>query len=179
MTQIANVYAQALYSIAEEENGEQTVLRELAVLEQSFAQEPQFLRLLCAPNVPKEERCAVLDRCFAGKLTPYLLNFLKLLTERGYIRHFSECCAVYRSKYNAEHGILEVRATTALPLDTQRQQKLSDKLAKLTGKTIDLKCRVDAQCLGGIRLDYDGKSVDDTVAHRLEKMRTLLGSTAV
>ena len=51
MSQIGNVYGQALYGLAKEENLSDEILRQLAVLEQSFAQEPQFLRLLSAPNV--------------------------------------------------------------------------------------------------------------------------------
>ena len=33
---------------------------------------------------------------------------------------------------------------------------------------------VDAACLGGVRLDYDGKRVDDTVRHRLDTVRRML-----
>ena len=39
--------------------------------------------------------------------------------------------------------------------------------------------RVDASCLGGVRLDYDGKRVDDTVSHRLDAVRTLLKNTVL
>ena len=41
----------------------------------------------------------------------------------------------------------------------------------------ELTNRIDPSCLGGIRLDFDGKSVEDTLAHRLENLRHLLNNT--
>ena len=48
---------------------------------------------------------------------------------------------------------------------------------KLTGKKIELMNAVDPKCIGGVRLDYDGKRVDDTVQHRLDAVRSLLKNT--
>ena len=66
-----------------------------------------------------------------------------------------------------------------MALHPKQAAKLTEKLAKVTGKTIDLVNKVDPACLGGLRLDYDGKCVDDTVAHRLESVRSLLKNTVL
>jgi F-type H+-transporting ATPase subunit delta len=179
MSQVGTVYAQALYSLAKEEHCSEAVLQELAVLNESFASEPQFVQLLSAPNLSKQERCDILDRSFRGKVQPYLLNFLKILTEKGYMRRFSDCCKAFRQLYNEDHGILEVFAYTAIPLNGDQKERLSQKLQAVTGKTIDLCNRIDPGCLGGVRLDYDGKRVDDTVAHRLGSISALLKNTVL
>lgn len=179
MTNVAAVYAQALYSLAKEEECSEAVLKELAVLHESFWQEPEFVRLLSAHNLTKEERCQILDSSFRDKVNPYVLNFMKILTEKGYMRHFSDCCREYRAAYNRDHGILEVCAVTAVPLTEDQSNRLTQRLAKVTGKTIDLQNRVDPACLGGIRLDYDGKRVDDTVSHRLASIGAMLKNTVL
>ena len=179
MTSIGNVYGEALYSLAREEGISQQILGEIAALEQSFAQEPAFLRLLDAPNLTKEERCQVLDDSFRGKLHSYVLNFLKLLAEKGYARHFENCCAAFRSCYNEDNGILPVTAVTAIPLSESQQTALLQKLAAVTGKTIQLHNRVDETVLGGIRLDYNGIRLDDTLAHRLGDIRNKLKDTVL
>ena len=58
-------------------------------------------------------------------------------------------------------------------------RKLSEKLGRITGKQIELHNRIDPSCLGGVRLDYDGQRLDDTVAHRLENIRNLLKNTVL
>lgn len=179
MSQVGTVYGQALYSLTKEDSCSESVLQELSALNESFEKEPKFLRLLSAPNLSKEERCGILDESFRGKVHPYVLNFLKILTEKGYMQRFSDCCKEYRQAYNEDHGILEVFAYTAIPLTGDQKERLSQKLQTVTGKSIDLCNRVDPGCLGGVRLDYDGKRVDDTVAHRLGSISALLKNTVL
>ena len=179
MTQVGSVYGEALYSLAREEGMEASLLEELKVLDQSFSQEPGFLKLLSAPNLSKEERCKIIDDCFRGKVHEYVLSFLKILTEKGYIRRFSECVAAFRQQYNDDHGILCVTAVTAVPLTVAQEEKLCAKLSGITGKTIDLANRVDPSCMGGVRLDYDGKRLDDTISHRLDAIGGLLKNTVL
>ena len=179
MTDIVNVYGQALYDLAKDENLTEEILGQLTVLNESFAAEPAFVQLLCAPSIPKQERCQVLDDSLRGQVHPYVLNFLKILTEKGYMRHFSGCCRLFKQQYNEDHGILPVVAVTKPPLSDELRRKLADKLSEVTGKTVSLECRVDPECLGGVRLELDGMQVDGTVRHRLDEMRKLLKNTVL
>ncbi len=179
MTQVGSVYGEALYELACSEGLEKTILDELKALDESFRQEPGFVMLLSSHSISKQERCQVLDDSFRGKINQYLLNFLKILTEKGYMHHFTHCCEAYTRHYNESHNILSVRAVTAVPLTAAQTDALTQKLTRMTGKTILLENRVDATCLGGVRLDYDGQRLDDTISHRMESIRELLKNTVL
>lgn len=179
MTQAGSVYGEALYSLCLEEYLTRDVLQQISVLRQSFRETPDFIRLLSSPNLSKEERCKIVDDSFRGKVHPYVLNFLKILTEKGYMRHFDDCCEAYRALYNRDNGILPVTAVTAAPLTEVRTHRLCEKLAYVTGKTIELTNRVDPATIGGVCLDFDGRRLDDTVSHRLETVRQMLSNTVL
>ena len=179
MTQAGRVYGEALYDLAKAEDLSSAILKEITVLAEAFTQEPDFLRLLAAPSLSKDDRCQILDASFGGKVHVYVLNFLKILTEKGYVRHFDDCCKAYRDLYNQDNGILPVRAVSAVALSKEQTEKLTAKLSSVTGKTVLLENRVDPEVLGGIRLDYDGKCLDDTVSHRLDAVRNLLKNTVL
>lgn len=174
MTGAVTGYAEALYSLAYEESATGEVLRQLEALDVSFAAEPDFLRLLSTPNLSKAERCKILDESFRRMVHPYVLNTLKLMTEKGCIGHFGACVGQYRSIYNEANGIVEVIVTTAAELTEEQKEKLQKKLEAETGKTVQLRCRIEPACVGGIRLDYDGKRIDGTVKNRLDAMKELL-----
>lgn len=176
MSEIGASYAQALYSLAEEDNIAGELLQQLEVLDASFTREPDFLRLLTTPNLSKAERCRLLDDSFRGKVHPYVLNCLKLLTEKGYARQFGDCARQYRGIYNEKHGIVSVVATTAVEMTAKQKEKLQAKLETVTGKTVQLQCKVEPACMGGVRLDYDGKRIDGTVKNRLDALRSRLES---
>lgn len=179
MTGIGESYAQALYALANEENITAVVLEQLKSLETAFRQEPDFLRLLSNPGISKDERCAIIEKSFRQVIHPYVLNTLKLLTEKGHIRQFAPCVKAYREQYNRENGIVSVLAVTAVAMGDEQRDKLQRKLEMVTGKTVELLTRVDETCIGGIRLDYDGKRVDATVKSRLDSMRDLLNNTVL
>jgi len=179
MTEVGNVYGESLYELAKEENLTKLIGEQLAVLQLSFCQEPDFIRLLASPNLTKAERCQILDDSFRGKVHAYVLNFLKILTEKGYMRYFSDCCDAYTEHFDQDNGILRVNAVSAVALSAEQKDKLTQKLSRITGKEIALRTRIDPAVLGGIRLDYDGQRLDDTVSHRLDAIRNVLNKTVL
>ena len=116
----------------------------------------------------------VLAECFAAEP-----DYLKLLTEKGYIQHISGCCKAYIKEYNADKGILEVKAISAIELSADQKAKLAEKLTAMAGKTVELICKVDPAVLGGIRLQYAGQQVDGTVQNRLQEMEKTLKNTVI
>ena len=134
-------------------------------------------KLLALPSVPRAQRCQALDEALRGRIQPYLLNFLKILTERGQIRALRDCRKEYRARYNEAHGILEATAVAAVPLSEAQKTALTEKLNKLTGKTVQLAVKVDPVCLGGVRLEMGGAEFDGTVQARLDALRRSLAAT--
>ena len=179
MTEVGLNYGQALYTLARDEGLSREILEQLQVLQQSFSQEPDFLRLLAAPDFSKQERCQILEDCLRDNVHPYVLNFLKILTEEGAVKAFGSCVKAYVAQYNQDNWILPVLAVTAVALTAEQQMRLQEKLQQVTGKTVQLQNRVDPGCLGGVRLDFDGKRVDGTVQNRLETLRRQLNNTVL
>lgn len=179
MTQIGSVYGEALYELALSEKLTDEIKKQMEVLNTSFSAEPDFQRLLCSPNLSKQERCKILDDSFRGKIHIYLLNFLKILTEKGYIKQFSDCCEMFTQLYNRDHNIISVTAVTAIALSKAQSDAITQKLSRITGKTILLRNQVNPACLGGVRLDYDGQRLDGTVKNRLDNIRDLLNNTVL
>lgn len=179
MTEVGNVYGESLYTLAREENLSEQIGRELTALRDGFRQEPEFIRLLSSPSLAKAERCQILDDSFRGKVHPYVLNFLKILTEKGYMRHFGDCCKAYTAHFDQDNGIVRVTAVTAVALTDSQSARLTEKLSRSTGKQVILHNRVEPGVLGGVRLDYDGQRLDDTVSHHLDAVRELLSKTVL
>ena len=83
MNDTAVNFANALYELARDENLLEEVREQLLQVDALYRENPAFVRLLCAPNLPNAERLAALDEAFSGRVHPYVLSFLKLLCERG------------------------------------------------------------------------------------------------
>ena len=179
MTEIARMYGGSLYDLAAEEGLDERILGELEGVTALLNGDAEYLHLLSTPSIPKKERCGLLDEALRDKVHLYVLNFLKILCEKGTLRELPGCARAYRVRYNEAHGILEATATTAVAMTEQQAKSLHEKLEKLTGKTIDLKTKVDAKVLGGIRLDIEGTELDGTVQNRLATLRKDIASVTL
>ena len=178
MSQIASTYGLSLYCLAVDENAAAEILEQMNAVTSILQAQPQFTQLLSAQNLTREERIAMVDTCFRGHVNPYFLNFLKILTEKGYIRHYDDCFREYRDAYYADNNVLPVSVVSAIELRPAQIGRLQDKLEELTGETVLLSYAVDEGCIGGIRLDYDGKRIDGTVSTRLKSVAELLKNVA-
>ena len=179
MTRIAKNYADALYELARDEALDEQIYGQLRGIRELLEAEPEYVRLLSAPNLPKPERLAALDEAFSGRVHTYLLSFLKLLCEQGHIRELPNCLRRCRSRYNEDHGILDLLAISAVPLSEEMRAKLIRRVADLTGKHVELRSKVDPGVLGGLRLEYEGKSLDGTVRQRLDGLKKALSDTVL
>ena len=179
MTETAKMYGGSLYDLAAEEGLESRILEELDAAAALLRDDPEYLHLLSIPSIPKKERCGLLDQALRGQVHPYVLNFLKILCEKGTLRELPGCARAYRVRYNQAHGILEAMAVSAVPMTEQQTARLHEKLEAVTGRQIDLKTKVDPAVLGGIRLDLEGTELDGTVKNRLASLRRSIATITV
>lgn len=174
MTEFQRTYGGALYELCREDGIEKEMLDEYAVVSDIISANPDFIKLMGVASVPLEERLKSLDGCFRGRIHPYLLNFMKLLCEKGKFAEFAGCRSAFRARYNADNGIAEAEVVSAEKLGEEETSLIKDKLEKLSGKKIILTLREDPTLLGGVRVTMEGKQYDGSVRHRLEEIERSL-----
>lgn len=179
MTSTGSLYGKSLYDLAVCENLSEPIMEEMEMVRSLFAENPDYIRLLLEPSIPRKERLGLLDQAFGDAVHPYLLSFLKILTERGILREFSACEKCYRELYNEAHGITEATVTSVVELDPERKERLRKRLEESSGKKVILNVRTDPGVLGGMRVEMEGKLYDGTVKGRLSDLRKKLDETVL
>ena len=171
MTKAGDLYGQSLYDLAVEENLTDDILGEMEFVKGILSDNPDYVTLLSEPSIPKKERLGLVDESFGGALSPYHLNFIKILIEKGLLREYSACYKRFRKSYNEDHGIADALVTTAVALSESQLEQLKEKLEKISGKTVLLNQKVDPDILGGVRVDLEGQLFDGSVKGRLSELR--------
>lgn len=179
MTETAKKYGGSLYELASEENQMDLVLEQLGTVLSLMKENPLYEKLLSEPSISKDDRVRLLDEAFGADMWPYLLNFLKLMCEKGYMGEVKGCAKEYRRLYNEAHGIVEATVTSAVALTDAQKKALHDKLEKMKGKRVDMTCYVNPALIGGIRLDMDGKRYDGTAKERIDALNSIIKDTVV
>lgn len=174
MSNISRAYADALYEICIEENSLEEIMQQSAQLAEIMAANPEFVKLLNAPTVTKEEKTDLVDKVFFGKINKSLLNFIKVMVERKDTQEINASFADFEKLYNKHNNIEKATATTAVPMSDEQKAKLVAKLNALTGKNVVLTNIVDPACIGGVILQFADVQYNDSVAGKLEILRNQL-----
>ena len=69
---------------------------------------------------------------------------------------------------------MEALATSAAPLSEDETANLKGKVAKMTGRTVDLRVEVDETLIGGLTVRVGDTLYDASVRGRLERLRERL-----
>jgi F-type H+-transporting ATPase subunit delta len=83
---------------------------------------------------------------------------------------------LFKQMYYDKKNILEVTATTTVPMTAALRQKLTDKLEKVSGKSVILHEKLDKSILGGIVLRYGNTQIDSSVKTKLDKIKAQIDS---
>lgn len=179
MTQTARLYGGSLYDLAVEEKLADTILEQMQEIRDIFRENPDYVKLLSEPSLPKEERIKLIEEAFGGQAERYLVNFIKLLCERGLLGEYAGGCEAFTRRYNADHGIAEAVVTSAVALSEIQMTALREKLEKISGKKVSLVQKTDPSVLAGLRVELEGKQLDGTVQGRLSGISKKLSEIIV
>ncbi len=176
MNDAAKEYGGALFELAHEEGIDKDILSEVRVIRELFKENPDYVKLLSSPNVPKDERLACIDGLLSERVHPYFLNFLKIITERNHIRSVFGCFDEFERLYYESHGIICARAESAVPLTESQKERITERLAAQFGAEIELSCTVDPSLIAGVRLIVNNKLFEGSVKAKLSAIGDSLDS---
>jgi F-type H+-transporting ATPase subunit delta len=170
--QIGAVYAKALLGAAEKAGQTDAVVEELDSLVADVLDKlPSFQAALASPRIGHEEKVALLDRAFAGRMLPVLLNFLKVLSRHGRLDCLRAIAEAAQKLLNELRGRVEVWVTTAAPLSKPLRDQIVTRLSALLGQDVVLKTKLDPEMLGGLVVRIGDTVFDGSVSARLIQMR--------
>ena len=173
---IASVYAQALLDAALS-GGPAAVadaVEELdAVVAELLDRFPKFDAVLASALVSPEEKSAVIERTLAGRVTPLVVHFLKVVAHHGRL----DCLRAIRRQVHAlwdrRRNRIRVEFTTAAPVSPEMARQVVESIrAKLGGEPV-LEQKTDPELIGGAVLKIGDVVYDGSIANQLRNLRQM------
>lgn len=171
---VAVRYAQALLDVAIDNDVVDGLTESFDGIIASVRGHRDLLVFMQSPQVRTQEKKQVIESVFAGKVEPAMLHFLELLLDKGRMMHLGDIHEEYTTLVEKYRGMQRVRVVTAVPLAQDLEQKLAEKLARLTGKKIILDKKVDPSVIGGVCVTLGDQIIDGTIATGLGRLGHVL-----
>ena len=169
----ATRYAQAVFSLGKERGTldvRQSDLTDLATL----TGDSRVSSYLSNPSITADTKLATLEASLPSTVQPELRNLAKLLVVRNRTNLIPQIREIFEDQVRAERGITVAQVTTSEPLTADEEALVREKLAAMTGNTIEITATVDPDIIGGIVVRIGDQVIDGSVRNKLERMRTRL-----
>jgi len=170
MEEIAEVYARALFEVAQERDQLDEIHDELAQFAAALNDNRDAAIFFFSPYFSSDEKKDGLHRMVSGA-DPAFMNFLEALIERHRMPAIFRIASRFEKMWDDEKQLLPVQVTSAVKLDEATVKSIGDRIGEQTGNTIELTTSVDPDILGGIVLRVGNFILDASIRNRLEQLR--------
>ncbi|HEX4680756.1 MAG TPA: ATP synthase F1 subunit delta [Gaiellaceae bacterium] len=164
------MYAKAVFEAAQDQGKLEEVHEQLQQLRAAFAEAPDLAGLLENPEIESTVKADVLTRVALGS-DELVVNFLRLIAEKGRAAELADIVDELDSLVAAEQRILDVELTTATELSDDEFEQILGRIETASGRKVQAERKVDADLIGGIVLQAGSMRLDASVRGRLERLR--------
>lgn len=172
---LAGRYATALFELAQEERGVETVERDFTALKALVAANPDLLRLVRAPVFSREEQekgmDAILRRMEAAPLT---VRFVLLLAKKGRLFILLDVIRAFEALAAKARGEVSAQVISARPLSDAEVSELKAILKSRLGRDARLDAKVDPSLLGGLVVKVGSRMINSSLRTKLDGLRVAM-----
>jgi F-type H+-transporting ATPase subunit delta len=170
---IARPYAQAIFSLAQEQNdlkGWSEMLQFVAAV----AADPQMVAVIDSPSYDNSQIADLFIEVCGDKLNDAGKNMIRALAENDRLTLLPEVAELYEVERATVEGTIVAEVTSATALNETQEKEIAEALSKRLGREVSLECKVDEALLGGAIIRAGDVVIDGSVVGKLEKLATAL-----
>ena len=171
----ARRYAKALMDLARRDGTIAQIGAQLQQHQELLREHTNLQRLLENPSVDIQVKTGILTSIFERtQPAPLLRNFLLLLMHKDRLPQLDAIYTHYARMASDELHRVVAQVTTAVEMDAQQRQVVTQRIAAATQKDVQLEARVDPAIIGGLVVRVNNVILDGSVRGQLARMRKAL-----
>ena len=176
-SEIAEPYAQALMSVAQQNNLTEQFGENIRSLLSLLQDSEQLENFLANPFVNPEDKKAVLRRVLGEETNSYLRNFILLLVDRRRILLLEPICQQYLALLRQLNQTVLAEVTSAVELSESQQQAVREKVIAMTNaRQVEIENKLDSDLIGGVIIKVGSQVIDASIRGQLRRLSLRLTS---
>ncbi|BAU63949.1 ATP synthase F1, delta subunit [Stanieria sp. NIES-3757] len=176
-SEIAEPYAQALMSVAQQNNLTEQFGDNFRQLISLMEESEEFSAFVANPIIKAEDKKNVLRRVLGDSANPYLINFLMLLIDKRRIIFLKQVAEQYLSLLRKLNQTVLAEAIAAKELTDSQKQAVIDRVKAISkAQNVELKTSVDPNLIGGVVIKIGSQVIDASLRGQLRRISMSLNS---
>ena len=169
---ISNIYGEALFELAVEEEKTDVMLEEIDGIKKVFLDNPEYLKFLNHPKISAEEKVKTTESIFVGKIDKQLVGFLGIVITKGRTENLMEILDYFLDRIKAFKGIGVAYVTTPFELKKDKKEAICKKLLATTSyEEMEMHYAIKPELLGGMEIRIGDRVVDSSIQTKLNRLQ--------
>ena len=169
MSTTSNQYAVALFELAHEADEKDAISEVFEAFTKELDKEQ--LNFFIHPRIKKADKKAVIKGMEANQL---FTDFIYVLIDNNRFENINDIKNDYDKLILDQGKIMRIDVYTKESLDKSRMSQLKKQYEKKYNRQVQLENHIDPSIVGGLRVEFDGKVLDNTVNHTLSQLKNRL-----
>ncbi len=172
---IAEPYAEALMSLAKEQNLTQKFGDDAGFLLGLLQSSPDLQAFLANPFVQGESKKAVLRQVAGEQIHSYILQILQLLVDRRRIAFLAGICKQYQALLRKLSNTVLADVTSCVALTDAQSKAIIKKVKAMTGASqVELEITTAPDLIGGVIIKVGSQVLDASIRGQLRRISNSL-----
>lgn len=172
----ARSYSDALFTLASEEKKLDLIKEQLCFVDAQMQENIDFLHLMTHPKIHKDEKKNAIHTVFGKQVDRTVINFLKLLVDKGRFYDLHEITKEFMNQYRKEKNIVVADVRSARDLSDEECRRICYMLEKKLQQRVELHRSVDRDLIAGVRIKVNDLVLDHTALNKMEHLKRLAAS---
>jgi len=162
-------YANIFFEVCQDEKITDEIMYEFRKLLE--INDRDIVKFLTIPIISKDHKKEALDCLVDSGVNVVVVNLMKVLIDNNELNLFREILFEFQKIYQEKEKIKVVYVTSARPLDSDMLDNIREGLEKKLDSFVVVITNVVPKLIGGIKIEYDGMIVDNTILKQLNDMK--------
>ena len=170
---IARPYAEAAFSVAEQDNSIEEWSSDMQKIKAVFTDE-KIASLLLNPNLSYSNKTQIFLDLFEGEISDKASSFIKVCGDNKRLKNLPEIISFFNELALESLNKKNVFVSSPFQLEEKQIQKITSALEKRLNSEVVIDFDIDKSLIGGLKIAYEDQVLDMSIKRKLDLLRTQL-----
>jgi len=176
---LADRYARALYSLADDEQILDETVAQVAALGKLIDDSADFRRLLGSPLIDVAQAVGAMRAVLEGQgFSPTVVKFVCVVASNRRLAKLRGIIAAFGALVAERRGVVTAHVASAHPLSTVQREALRARLIEAGYGQVNIEEQVDSTLLGGLVVRIGARLFDSSIKSRLQRLQYAMKGAA-
>lgn len=170
---IKNRYVEILFDFAEKHNQINEINEQFEELVYLFTKFPQWKEVILLPTIPVAEKYKLIESL--NVFDKFFLTFIASLINNNHLFYVNSIHELWKQKYHLSQKIAYIQLYSSVVPSKKLEEKIIEEIQPyFSSLEVKINVIIDKSLIKGLRLTYQGFSLDNSVSKELEKIKSFV-----